>query len=135
LEARRLNGAVSLRVGRFLQRAGGQTQAGRCGEKRSGNEQLTLHRRSPALPPCHPLLYTLSMVLLSRVQVTARIDGDGADGQKLSGQASAAAEIAHFGERVALQHDDLLVVTVGDIHVSLPRIVRTGEVPHRSPRR
>ena len=74
-------------------------------------------------------------MLFAGVEITARIDGNGADGEKLTGQASAGAEAADFRERVALEHDDFLVVAVGDEHVALLRIVRERDVPHGSPRR
>src|SRR5207249_7083115 len=90
------------------------------------------------LVPCsassqYPFLHALPVMLLAGIQGAVRVDGDGADGEQLTRQPSTASEAAHLRERVALQHDDFLVVTVGDVHVSLLRIVRKGKVPDRAP--
>ena len=75
------------------------------------------------------------MVLCSRVDVAPRIGCDAADGEELSRETAAAADSAHLRQRVALQHDDFLVVAVGDEDVPLLRVARQRDVPHRTGRR
>src|SRR5262245_220449 len=82
----------------------------------------------------HKLLHSLTVMLLSRVHVALRVYGDTADGEELSRVTAAASERADGRQRVALQDMDLLVVSIGDEHVSLLRVVREREIPRRAMR-
>src|SRR4051812_48408589 len=80
------------------------------------------------------LLDALAVVLLARVHVALRVDGDAADGQEASRLASALSNRADFVERGAIEDAHLLVLAVRDEQVALLRIVRERDVPHRSER-
>jgi hypothetical protein len=58
-------------------------------------------------------------MLLARVDVALRINGDAPDREKLSRIPPAGSEAAERYECIALKDVHLLVVTVGDEHVSL----------------
>src|SRR6185295_16664752 len=85
--------------------------------------------------PSNPFLYAFAVMLFAGVDVAARVGGDAADGEELAGEAAAAAEAAGGRERVALQDDDFLVLTVGDEQEALLRVVRERDVPRRAERR
>src|SRR5215831_13275172 len=74
-------------------------------------------------------------MLLACVQVAVRIDRYAPDCEKLAGESTAAADHAHLRERVALEHDDLFVLSVGYVHEPLLRIARERNVPRRPERR
>src|SRR5580704_3619413 len=79
----------------------------------------------------HELLHALGVMLLTRVEVAARIDGDAADGDEAAHLPSAVADRSHLSERVALQHEDLVIDAVGDEDIALLRIARERQIPHR----
>src|SRR5437867_4245785 len=83
-----------------------------------------------ALPASDPLLYALPVMLLACIEVAPRIDGNRTDGEQLAWKSSACSEASHFRERIALQQDHFLVMTVSDEDVALLRIVGEGDVPH-----
>src|SRR5437762_1256648 len=78
------------------------------------------------------LLDTFSFEGFSSVYIAFGVHGDIPDTEELPGLTSTHAEAGDVGERVALQHEDFLVVAVGNIEVALLRVLREADVPHRS---
>src|SRR6185295_9485218 len=83
----------------------------------------------------HPLLNALAVMLLAGVDVASRIGSDAAHAQEPAGLTAAVADGPDFGERVALDDQHLLVMSVGDKDVLLTGVVREGDIPHRPVRR
>ena len=77
-------------------------------------------------------LHALTFPGLRRVDVALRIDRDAVHAVELTGLASAVAEAGENLECVALQHVDAVVHAVGEIQIALRRVLRKGDVPHRS---
>ena len=71
------------------------------------------------------------MVRFAGVEIALRVHGHAADRQEQSRVPAAGAEASDLRQRVALQHQDLLVLAVGDEQEPLLRIVRERDVPHR----
>src|SRR3954462_13915322 len=80
----------------------------------------------------HKLLQTLAAVRLGRIEVALRVGGDAVDRVELPGLTPAVAEAGELGERRAIEHVDLLVGAVGQVHVLLCPVLREGDVPHRA---
>src|SRR5687767_1092453 len=71
----------------------------------------------------YEFLHALPVMLLTGIHVALRIDRDAADRKKLSRVPATAAERSGRRQCVALQDMHLLVVTIGDEHVALLRVV------------
>src|SRR5215467_4394357 len=88
------------------------------------------------LDGCHALVYELlnsfSLVRLGRVDVALGVRRDAVHGEPLAGLASAVAELGDDVQRLPVHHVDALVLAVGEEDVLLLRILREGDVPHRS---
>src|SRR4051812_44773277 len=103
----------------------------RATSRTSSVEPIVKLRRIASFP--HEFLDALAFVRFTRVQVTARVHGDAADTVELPGIPAAAANRgAGRLQRVTVENNDFLVVTVGDEQKPLLRVVRERHVPHRS---
>src|SRR5829696_3645188 len=69
---------------------------------------------------------------VARMHVSLPVDRDTAYGEELSRITAAAAECPDRRERVALQDVYLLIVAVGDEHVTLLGVIRKREIPCRA---
>ena len=78
------------------------------------------------------LLHALPAIGLGGEDVALRIGGDAVHGVEFAGLPAAFAEARQDFERFALQDVDLFVRAIGQIDVLLLRILREGDVPHRS---
>src|SRR5437667_3176113 len=72
----------------------------------------------------HKLLQPLTAVGFGRVYIALRIGGDAMHCVELSGLPAAVAEARELGQRLAIEHVDLLVRAVREVEVLLLRIPR-----------
>src|SRR6185369_17741066 len=72
------------------------------------------------------LLNALAFKRFGRVEIALRVHAHGRDEPEVAGPAAAVAKARHFSERRAIEHENLVVLAVGDEQLPLLCIARNA---------